>query len=111
MRLFKFRRDPTDPVDRVERLWHGRRLRLVAGLKVSDDFTFVRGVVVRAHGEGKYLKLESLASAQSDVRSELAASCRAIRENAGNTTEFEALKNDLANIQAELLNRLRLACG
>ncbi len=111
MRLFKFRRDPTDPVERVDRFWHGRRLRLIAGLSVADDFSSIRGVVVRAQGEGKYLRLEPLASANSPLRHELAAGCRAFSVAGGNTTEFEALKNDLATSQAELLNRLRNACG
>jgi GMP synthase-like glutamine amidotransferase len=111
MRLFKFRRDPTDPVERVDRFWHGRRLRLVAGLSVGDDFSSIRGVVVRAQGEGKYLRLEPIAAADSPLRNEWAAGCRAFAAAGGNTTEFEALKNDLATSQVELLNRLRTACG
>ncbi len=111
MRLFKFRRDPTDPVDRVERFWHGRRLRLVAGIIVAENFASVRGVVVRAQGEGKYLGLQQLASAEIPVRRELALACQRLCQiGNGSTNEFVALTNDLASIQAELVNQLRGSC-
>ncbi len=111
MRLFKFRRDPTDPVDRVERFWHGRRLRLVAGIFVAEDFATVRGVIVRAQGEGKYLGLQQLAAAEIPVRRELAMACRGLCQvGHGATNEFVALTNDLALIQAELVNQMRGSC-
>jgi 1,6-anhydro-N-acetylmuramate kinase len=111
MRLFKFRRDPTDPVDRVDRYWRHRRLRLMAGLDLADDFSSLRGAIVRAQGEGKYLHFQPLSASSVPLRPEWASACRKFCKTGGSAAEFQVLKNDLATIQAELLIRLRAACG
>lgn len=111
MRLFKLRRDPTDPVDRVDRFWRSRRLRFVAGLSVDDEFAAVSGVVVQAQGEGKYLHFSPLATLRSGLRSELSSACASFCRNPREVVEFEALRNDLAVTQVDVLNRLRMSCG
>jgi hypothetical protein len=107
MRLFKFRRDPTDPVDRVERYRHGRRLRSVVGLDVADDFSVIRGVAAQAIGEGKYLRLKQLASIRCPVPAELSGACRQVACGSSPTHQFLGLTSDLAALQADVVNRLR----
>jgi 1,6-anhydro-N-acetylmuramate kinase len=85
---------------------------LVAGLHVREDFSEIRGVIVRAQGEGKYLRFELQCSRQRELTLDLAEMCRRIatKDNVA-VEEWVSATHDLTVLQAEMIQSLRGACG
>lgn len=112
MRIFKFRRDPLDPAERVDNYQFGRRYRLIAGISIDQDFAVVNGALLAAEGLGRFLKVRVIETSALPIPDSLNRACQQIQSSEHcDANEVARLCADLSNIQAEVFENLRTAAG
>ncbi len=112
MRLFRFRREPTDPAERADRFWNSQRYRVVAGVSVGKDFATMSIAVLRGRGQGKYLAFEQIAVESVEIPGDLSRQLDAFQSaSMHDVGQLEHLAGELALVQSEWMNRVRIGCG
>ena len=104
--------DPEDALGRMDRAVHDRNHRLSAGLSVSAEFGSVQGALVLTQGNGKFLRIKHVAESSLPIPESVASGCREVVD--GSIKEvgvISQLASDLAEIQANVIERLKCQAG
>lgn len=106
------RLDPDDAVDRIERAINNRHYRLGAGISISDRFDEIRGALVVAQGNGRYLRVQHVVEAAAPIANSIGNGCREVLEGSQRDRgEITQLISDLAETQATVVEKLKCHAG
>jgi 1,6-anhydro-N-acetylmuramate kinase len=106
------RRDPLDPVERIDRQRFYENHRLVCGLHLHPTFKHIDGAVVLVRGCGKWMKLQTVEFVQIELPAPLQRAATEILTAQGeNFAELVDLNRDLSEYYSQLIWKLKTAAG
>ena len=116
LKLFRFtdfwnRKPLENSADRIERALLDRTRRLVAGVHVDDNFENVTGSLVVARGRGKSLRVLFCDSATQPIPDLIKTNCREMIAASVVNQDFRSCIAELADIQAAVVEQLKLKAG
>ena len=101
-----------DAIDRIDRHLGDRAQRLFAGISVAPDFGVVHGVLMSSRGRGKFLRVNQVLSEERQVPSSISDSLRVLTMESGSeVTSLAQATADLAVVQAEVIEELKIQAG
>jgi len=108
----ELKRDPFDPVQRIDREIGERGRRLVIGLSVEPDFRRLTGALLVVAGNGKYLRPIRSVTCSKTLPAVTTAILRKVTSDAEpSILDIEAVQSDIAAIQASMVEGLKRQAG
>lgn len=106
------RSSPDDPLGRIDRAINDRNHRLSAGISISNRFDNVRGALVVAQGNGKYLRVRHVVEASTAISRSIREGCLEVfHGRLHDVGQISQLISDLAEPQATVVEQLKCQAG
>jgi hypothetical protein len=98
--------------DSIDRSLQNRQHRLIAGMSIDSHFEKVHGCLAVIQGQGKFAKLKHAIGSCQPVPQSIARACvDAVQNPKIATTDLALLLHDLAEVQAMVVEQLKLQAG